>query len=297
MIEKVYEIVKREGPVLPVEVATKLKVDSFVAHAFLMQLVEANRIKVGKEKIGSTFLYFMPGKEQAARAKSQSLMQQSSKTAKTFRKQTSVSSEVSGKREEFANRLKEIEEREEKLKKHVPVPLSEKEDFLERVKQAITPFFTAEPEIEIKQPEIVSQKVEAPKKEPVVEKPVPATPRKEKKAPKKKLFGAKVDITKLATEYLTERGAEIISTNVKKKKEIDFIVQVPSGIGPVKMFVKIKDKKSINEADLSLTYTQGQNKKLPVLFLTTGRLTKTAQNYLKVIGGLLKVKFLVPEDK
>ena len=53
MLEKVFEIVKQQGPVLPVEVATKLKIDSFVAHAYLMQLAEANRIKAGKEKIGN----------------------------------------------------------------------------------------------------------------------------------------------------------------------------------------------------------------------------------------------------
>lgn len=322
MLDKVFEIVRQNGPVLPVEVAKKTGIDSFVAHAYLKQLVEAGKAKASKERVGNSFLYFTPGQENAAKLRVNVLLQQTKKTAKTYQKQsTSAVPGVAEKREAFAQRLKEIEEREEKEKrKRIDVEKVkaqiQKEDFIERFKQAITPFLTSkeeeeEPKTEIKhevrvQPkEIIEPKpVEEP--EPVKElKPKPkkeekkVEPKKEKKKIKKKktIFGPKVDIVELAVEYLTERGAEIISKEIKKKKEADLIVKIPSGIGSIKMFVKVKDKKSINEADLSLSYTRGQNKKLPVLFLTTGKLTKTAQNYLKVIEGLLKVKFLIPEDK
>jgi len=305
MLEKVYEIVRQSGPVLPVEIATKLKIDSFVAHAYLQQLAEAGKVKAGKERVGNTFLYFTPGQENAAQARANDLLQQTKKTAKQFAKESApVTSGVAAKRQEFSQRLKEIEEREEKEKKKKFEIKTEREDFIERFKQAITPFLTSreeEPEtIEIK-PEIqIEEKAPEPiEEEKKVEKePEPKKTEKPKKPKKKKtIFGSKVDIVELAEAYLTERGAEIISKDVKKKKEANLIVKIPSGIGSVKMFVKIKDKKSINEADLSLTYTQAQNKKLPALFLTTGKLTKTAENYLKVIEGLLKVKFLESEDK
>lgn len=340
MLEKVFEIVRQNGPVLPVEVAKKLKIDSFVAHAFLMQLVEAGKVKASKEQVGNSFLYFIPGKESAAQLRANVLLQQSKKTAKTYQKEAvSVSPGVAEKREAFAQRLKEIEEREEKEKRsrvdveRVKAQI-QKEDFIERFKQAITPFLTSkeeeeEPETQIERSSVgprrtpnrskasmgpirtkfesgssareieVKHEIEVKPKEIVEVKPESKKEEKKIKSKKKKktIFGPKIDIVELAVEYLTERGAEIISKEVKKKKEVDFIVQIPSGIGPVKMFVKVKDKKSINEADLSLTYTQGQSKKLPILFLTTGRLTKTAQNYLKVIGGLLKVKFLETGDK
>ena len=314
MLDKVFEIVRQKGPVLPVEIATKLGVDSFIANAYLSQLSEAGKIKIGTERVGNSFLYFMPGQENAANLRTKTLLQQGKKTAKTFQKETApVSPGVAEKRDAFAKRLKEIEEREEKEKRKVEVkaPMSEREDFLERVKQAITPFLTPkqeepQPEIKIKseieviepEPELIKE--DAPKEVPkdVPKEKAKVSPEPKKRAPKKKtLFGPKVDVIELAMEYLVERGAEIIAKDAKKKKEVDLLVKIPSGIGPVKMFVKVKDKKSINEADLSLTYTQGQNKKLPVLLLTTGKLTKTAQNYLKVIEGLLKVKFLEPKAK
>lgn len=313
MLDKVFEIVRQNGPVLPIEVGKKLGIDSFVAHAYLMQLVEAKKIKASKEKVGNSFLYFVPGKENAAELRASTLTQQTKKTAKTFQKESiKVTPDVAKKREAFVQRLKEIEEREKKEKRE-RVDLEkikaqmQKDDFIERFKQAITPFLTQKPEeVEIKDPEIKVnvetepiEKAEDKTEQLEKEKRQPKTKLKDDVKPKKKkvLFGSKTNAVELAIEYLTERGAEIISKNIKKKKEADLIVKVPSGIGSIKMFVKIKDKKTINEADLSLTYTQGQNKKLPILFLTTGKLTKTAQNYLKVIEGLLKVKFLEAEEK
>jgi len=312
MLEKVFEIVKSEGPILPVEVGKKLGIDSFVAHAYLMQLVEAKKIKASEEKIGNAFLYFVPGKEGAAKIRASELLKQNKKTTSTFKKSDSPASpDLAEKREAFAQRLREIQEREEREKRRVDIEKikeqMQKEDFIERFKQAITPFFiqkegVAKTELDVEQrPEIkIEQEKEetqiAEKKEPKIkeESKVEAKPKEKKK--KKAIFSSKVNAADLAIEYLTERGAEILSKNIKKKKEAEFIVKIPSGIGPIKMFVKLKDKKTINEADLSLTYTQGQSKKLPVLFLTTGKLTKTAQNYLKVIDGFLKVKFLNGEE-
>jgi len=281
MLEKVYQVVQQNGPTLPVEVSKKLGIDSLVAAAYLSQLVEAGKIRISKERVGNAFVYFLPGQEQAAQLKIKKLLEQSQKTVKQFQSEpATVTPEIEQKRAEFVQRLKEIEEREERERRKQTEIKTEKEDFIERFKQAITPFLSQREE------EVKTEIAKEPKKIEI------------KKIRKRKtLFGPKVDIVELATNYLTERGAEILSKNVKKKKEAEFIVKIPSGIGPVKMFVKVKDKKSINEADLSLTYTQGQNQKLPVLFLTTGKLTKTAQNYLKVIGGLLKVKILEPENK
>jgi len=70
------------------------------------------------------------------------------------------------------------------------------------------------------------------------------------------------------------------SETIKKNSEFDFILEVPSGIGKMEYYCKVKNKKRINEGDLSSAYIQGQMKKLPVVFLTKGELTKRAKEML-----------------
>ena len=55
---------------------------------------------------------------------------------------------------------------------------------------------------------------------------------------------------------------------------------MPSVVGEVDYYCKARKKKRINDGDLSSAYVQGHVKKLPVLFLTTGELTKKAKEML-----------------
>ncbi len=81
-------------------------------------------------------------------------------------------------------------------------------------------------------------------------------------------------------------------TIIKKKKEIDFIIRIPSSVGSLVYYCKAKDKKTCNDADLSTAYVQGQSRKLPVLFVTTGRLSKRAQTMLTTEFRHVTVKML-----
>ena len=67
---------------------------------------------------------------------------------------------------------------------------------------------------------------------------------------------------------------------VKKNSEMDFIVELETSIGNIKYFCKSKNKKKINDADLSTASIQAQSKNLPLLFLTNGTLTKKASTML-----------------
>jgi len=68
---------------------------------------------------------------------------------------------------------------------------------------------------------------------------------------------------------------------IRKTSEAEFIIKVPSSIGNVRYYCKARSKKRFNDSDLSNAYVQGEIKKLPVLFLITGELTKKAQNLLE----------------
>ena len=68
---------------------------------------------------------------------------------------------------------------------------------------------------------------------------------------------------------------------IRKNTEADYVVEVPSQLGSLKYFVKVRKKKKLNEGDLSLAYNKGQKMKLPVLYLSTGELTKKARKYME----------------
>ena len=82
--------------------------------------------------------------------------------------------------------------------------------------------------------------------------------------------------------FLNTNNINIINTNnIKKGLEIDFIIEIQTSIGNLKYFCKAKNKKKINEADLSSALIHAQSKNLPLLFLTNGTLTKKTNEMLK----------------
>lgn len=82
--------------------------------------------------------------------------------------------------------------------------------------------------------------------------------------------------------YFAEKHIQILTKDVKRKNaEIEFDITVPTAVGRVEYFCKAKSKKKNNDGDLSSAYLQGQGKKLPVLYITTGDVTQKAKDKLK----------------
>ena len=67
---------------------------------------------------------------------------------------------------------------------------------------------------------------------------------------------------------------------VRKNKEYDLLIKVPSAVGTMTYFCKAKEKTKCDEKDLSAAYMEAQIKKLPLLFLHSGELSKKAQEML-----------------
>jgi|SRR3989344_772565 len=294
-LDKAYEIV-RQGPCLPVEVASKLGVDSFLANAYLSQLIDANKIKASKERVGNAFVYFLPGHEGAANSRVQALLQPTQKTARMFASSVPAGAEVEQKRQAFAERLQEIEKKEAiqkaQPKQEVkPISIAEKvkQEFLDRFRPAIAEQLArqeAKPAPVLVQP---ATKMHEDRK--IAEQMMQEVEKKVKETKEIKIDSSKLVDKALA--FLADGHADIISKDLKKKgKEADIIAHIPSPIGNLKYLVVVRDKKTVSEADLSLAFTEGQSKKMPVLFVTNGKLTKTAENYLSLISGLVKFKNL-----
>jgi len=61
--ETILEVVKNEGPVLPVAVSRKLGRDTYFAGAVLSELVNNKSIRISSAKIGGSPLYYVNGQE------------------------------------------------------------------------------------------------------------------------------------------------------------------------------------------------------------------------------------------
>jgi len=262
MQSKVLEYVTSSGPVLPVEVGGALNINSFLAKAYLEELTKAGKINATKETVGGTPIYFAPGQDTQANARMSEIQEKSQKTASMYAKGgVPKSPEVMEKRQEFAERYKELLRKEESSK-------------LKTEDQSKTNLQTGL----IKGLSILQRSVaQATKKmEPLV---------KSSKSVVK-------DVVPNALSYLQSQGIQEVERfeNPKKKTCLDLVARAPTALGPINYWVKIITKKKLNEGDLSLAYNEGIDRKMPVLVLTSAELTKTAQNYLTTTGSFLKVK-------
>ncbi|MGM5482698.1 MAG: hypothetical protein ACQESF_04510 [Nanobdellota archaeon] len=91
--------------------------------------------------------------------------------------------------------------------------------------------------------------------------------------------------------YCKKTGIKIKNSHqIRKNQEIEYEVIVPSAIGELRYFCRAKSKKKLNENDLANIYLAAKRKDLPALLLTTGDLTKKAENSLESDFPGVKVK-------
>jgi hypothetical protein len=100
------------------------------------------------------------------------------------------------------------------------------------------------------------------------------------------------DFEKIIIGYLKKKKISILDkTTIKKDRELNFIVSVPSNVGTLRYFVKARKKKKLNEGDLLLAFTEGQDKKLATIIVSNAEITKKAKLFIeKSLPGLTYIK-------
>lgn len=92
-----------------------------------------------------------------------------------------------------------------------------------------------------------------------------------------------------STEFLEQCRTLFAQKNIviesieenKKNKEYDFVAKVPSAFGSLKMFIRAKDKKRLNEGDVAPALLRAKKLDLQCLFLTTGQFTKKSLSLIE----------------
>ncbi len=281
--EKILQFIQQRGPVLPVEIAKQISSNILMASAHLSELSSNGKLKISNVKVGGSPLYYISGQEPQLQRFSDNLHEKEKKAYDIlFQKKVLRDNELEPVTRVALRAIKDYA---------VPLQVNFKDNseifwrwYLITNKEAEELIRTAIKEKEPPETEIIPKKETQKKIEPPasqIEKEKP-TQQLIKKIEKKKPLKSDTNyFLNSISNYLDRNKITILSKEIVRKAEIDFIIQVPSAVGNIEYYCKAKNKKKINDSDIASAFAQGQLRKLPVLLITTGELTKRAREMLQ----------------
>jgi len=275
--EEILNFIKEKGPVIPVEIAKHIDSNILIASAHLSELTSNGTLRISNVKVGGTPLYYMPGQESQLQRFADNLNEKE-KRAYDNLSQNKILRD---------NDLEPLMRVTLRAIKDFAVPLQvnfkgSSEIFWrwylltnKEAEELIKPLFKKlreekKPESQIEKPKEIQKRIHEPEKKLEAKKEI-----KQPKKDNKNIFIDKI------SNYFNRNKINILSKEIIRKTEIDFIVQVPSAVGNLEYYCKAKNKKKINDSDLASAFAQGQLRKLPVLLITSGQLTKRAKEMLQ----------------
>ncbi|PIN81454.1 hypothetical protein COV11_02035 [Candidatus Woesearchaeota archaeon CG10_big_fil_rev_8_21_14_0_10_30_7] len=268
-------------PLQPVKLAKELNTTSLVASAMLSDMKSKGKIAISNLKLGSSPLYYLPNKKEQLENYSTALNSNEKKAYDLLKEHRIL--------------------QESTLPPITKFSLTQIKDFAEQIKATFneqTEIFwkwysvnNSEAEQLIKN--LLTPKIKEIIKEEIKKEPVEIIEKTKSKIIEKKEIPTQKPITNFDDEfqnYLDENKISILEILSKRSKERDLMIEIPSNIGKLTYFCKIKNKKSITDTDISKAFMQGQSRKLPVLLISNGSLNKRAVDLLDELKGVMFCK-------
>lgn len=304
--ERILELAGK-GPLLPMQVAKTMGVDSIMASAMLSELVSKNLLKVSHVKIGSSPLYYDAKHPEVLEEYTKNLNEKEQKAVQELKEKTVLRDKnletlprvCLRNAKDFAHPLEvQWEGNTELFWKYF---LVSDEDAETKIKQILTPKKDVKIE-EAAKTETPAEKQTKEQKPPpsktehakpetqeeiktdTAEKPQEKAEQTQSKLSKPKTVAA---FAKALEAFLEQNEIEIVETLQEKKNEFELIVEVPSQVGKITHYCKAKKKAKVNDADVGQAYLQGQIRKLPVLFIVQGETTKKLDEILPEVKGIV----------
>lgn len=298
--QKIEAIIKSRGPSLPSHVSNQIELSLLFTSALLSEMVAEKTLRLTHLKIGGSPLYYLAGQEQQLENFINNLPTQEKEVVRILKekrileddKLTPLQRVALRNTKDFAIIVKhKLGDREKVFWQYYLVPEEEANKEIKNIidkEMEKLKIAEAKPQILEAKPETIQIKEVKPQPEIPVEEKIQTKEPKEKllhEIKPKKRARKKTDVfIEKVLENLKKKNIEILR-EIKQENKI-CIALVDSEIGLLKFLVYGINKKTLNEADLSLASTQGQEEKLPVLLVTQGKLTKKASEYLKKLSNL-----------
>ncbi len=271
--EKILQIIKDRGPVLPVQISKEIGTNILFASAMLSELVARKELKVSNLKIGSSPLYFIPGQEHMLEnfidklnekdkvsytlIKEEKLVRDNEETPLTRVALRSI--------KDFAIPLEVTHNnRKEIFWKWYKLDNKDAEGYIKKI-------LDSNKLIAVKKDEKIEQKKEKVKLE--------KEQKQKREEVKVKLKDTKKDSFYLKLEdFLKKAHFTFKDSNTKKHEGL---LGMESSIGDIIFYYITKNKKNITEKDIGEAVAQSQLQNLPVIILSSGNLNRKASIMLE----------------
>ncbi|MBS3175267.1 hypothetical protein J4440_05275 [Candidatus Woesearchaeota archaeon] len=302
--DEILKFIKENGPVLPVQIAKFININILFASAMLSELVERKLLKMSNAAIGGSPLYYIQGQEYLMDDRLSKHLGGREKEAYSLLKENRILFEknlepwqrIAVKNlKDFAkpigviiNNINEIfwkyhlidDKDAENLIRNVVEPIEqpkeelsqttsnnqiiEEETIEEPPVQEYNEVFVPETKINISQiPEIKAESKIIEKQEQLI------------KTQEKKIIPPSGKFYNNLNGFFEDNKIKIVNQElIKKEKEFNFIVDIPSNLGDLRYFVKAKSKPSLNESDISMVLGDAKLKNLPAILLFSGKTNK-----------------------
>ncbi len=328
--DSIIEVLRQNGPSLPIPVAKATQQPTLFASAFLSELYSEKRVRISNMKVGGSPLYFLPGQEPKledfqdylkGKEKEAFLFLKEKRLLEHERLDPAIRVALASLRD-FAFPFKVNDKiywkyftfPDEEALEEVTRRQTEKQAQDQRKAEMAMPILVAPPiqqiQVEtpkqtIEQPAIIEEPkpeieielkepiiIETPKviEEPKIEKPILQIKPLITFKEKKEKIKEKSDFVVKVVNYLMKEDIELLEEKEFKKKEFYGICRVDSHLGKIEFLIMAKDKKNITESDLTIATQYSHNHKMPVLIISTGELDKKAVGYMEKYKNLVKFR-------
>lgn len=278
--DKVLSVAKT-SPVVPTQIAKALATDSMLAGAMLSEMVSKGLLKTSSLKVGGSPVYYVPGNESQLLNFKQNLNEKDRRTVELLEREKVLrESEVEPLIRVSLSQIKDFAKpltvtydgRQETFYKWFLVGDKEAEDCIRSKLQPKAETKPVEKKVEKEEPKAEQQLIK--EQQQVLE-------------PKPRSLPAGDFLDRMQTFFTSNNIKILEQAIIKKKTEFDLLLQLPSPVGPLTYYCKARSKKRVSDADLSAAYVQGQIKKLPVILLIDGELSKQAKELQGQLKGLV----------
>lgn len=272
---KIIELITSKGPMLPIQVARGIELSTLFASAIMSEMISEKAIKTSNLKVGGSPLYYLSGQENMLE---------------------NFINYLGGKEKEVFMLLKRkgvLED--EKLEPAYRVAIRDIKDFAIPLQVSVDDkekifwrFLSFPIEDAIKRiREMTRTKMPERKQEKFAEEATKQKTYEVKGESEKKITEKSDEFIKSVYHYIEREKIRVIEEIEKKRKEMLGKVIINSSIGEMVMLLVAKDKKTVTENDLNLALSRGQSMRLPVLFLSSGKLNKRASSEIETFKSYL----------
>jgi len=302
--DQILQLMRIKGPIIPANISKQINQNILMTGAMLAELSSQKLVKITHLKIGSSPLYYLEGQEAKLQEFSNRLAPHE-KTAYSLIRESKIM------------RDKEVDARTRvalRLIKDFAIPLQVTANQKDEIfwKWYLTSNQDAEQLIKVKLGLVQAKPIETPvqklepTEKPLAPKPIAQTPPKKilpktferkilpkKPVPQQKSIPVPQKIIepikkpeppqkgflKEVYTFFTIKNIRVKSIDtIRKNKEFDFIIALPTALGELDYYVKALDKKKLNESDVNNTFANAQLKKLPPILLASGQMSKKGEN-------------------